>query len=151
MEINKNIVEELKSLVNTLNEGKERYLSAREVVNSIELKHMFLQFAEERATYVQELAMHINEHGGESNNQAVGILGALHRTWIDVKQALSSNEDEAVLGAIETGEQAAIEKYDKVLIQQNIFTSLIEILQKHRAGILEALKQVETYHSKVVR
>lgn len=149
--MNKDIVDDLKNLVNTLNDGKEGYLSSSEVVNNMELKTMFLQFAEERATYVDELKMHINAHGGESDNEAGGILGALHRTWIDVKQALSSNEDEAVLSAIETGEQAAIEKYDKVLEQHGMYTAHIGILQKHRAGILDTLKQVETYHSKIVR
>ena len=151
MKTDKKVIEDLKSLVNTLNDGREGYLSASEVVNSIELKSMFLHFANQRAAYAEELKTHVETHGGNSDNEEGGILGALHRTWIDVKQALSSKEDEAVLSAIETGEQAAIEQYDKVLAEHSMFTEHIGLLQKHRTGILEALKKVETYHSQIVR
>jgi uncharacterized protein (TIGR02284 family) len=145
MENNKEIISDLKGLINIVNDGKEGYQSASETTDSIELKGLFLQYSAQRAGYEMELKEHIALHGGESDNHEGGILGALHRTWIDIKQALSSKEDIAILSAIETGEKAAIEKYDKALEDYSTHADHLGILQRQRTGILEALKEVETY------
>jgi uncharacterized protein (TIGR02284 family) len=98
MELNSTVIEDLKGLVNIVNDGKEGYLSASDVTDSLELKDLFLRLASQRVGYANELKSHIALHGGESENEEGGILGVLHRTWIDIKQALSSREDEAILG-----------------------------------------------------
>ncbi len=151
MEKNKTVIADLKGLIDILNDGKEGYLSASEVVNSAELKGLFITFANERVAYSEELKNHIQLHGGYSENEDGGILGVLHRTWIDIKQALSNNEDEAILNSIETAEKVALEEYDKVLEDPETHVDHINLLQKQRTGILEALKEIETYHSSLVR
>lgn len=151
METNNEIISDLKGLVNIVNDGKEGYESASEATDSIELKAVFLKISAQRAAFAIELKNHIAQHGGDSDNEEGGILGALHRTWIDIKQALSSKEDAAILGAIETGEKAALEKYDKVLEDYASHKDHIELLQKQRTGILEALKEIETYHQRLIR
>lgn len=151
MEINNEIISDLKGLVNIVNDGKEGYKSAGEATDSIELKAVFLKYSAQRSGYAVELKNHIAKHGGDSENDEGGILGVLHRTWIDIKQALSSREDAAILSAIETGEKAAIEKYDSALEDYQSHADHIELLQRHRTGILEALKEVETYHQRLLR
>lgn len=151
METNNEIINDLKGLVNIVNDGKEGYESASEATDSIELKGLFLKYSAQRAGYAMELKDHIALHGGDSDNETGGILGALHRTWIDIKQALSSKEDAAILSAIETGEKAAIEKYDKALDDYESHADHIELLQRQRTGILEALKEIETYHQRLLR
>jgi uncharacterized protein (TIGR02284 family) len=151
MESNKEIISDLKGLVNILNDGKEGYESASEVTESIELKGLFLKYSAQRAGYAMELKAHIAQHGGDSDNEDGGILGALHRTWIDIKQALSSKEDAAILGAIEAGEKAAIERYDSCLEDNVSHADHIELLQKQRTGILEALREIETYHHRLAQ
>jgi len=149
METNQEIISDLKGLVNIVNDGKEGYASASEATDSGELKAVFLKYSAQRADYADELKAHIAQHGGESENEEGGILGALHRTWIDIKQALSSKEDAAILGAIETGEKAAIAKYDEVLEDYAAHADHIVLLQRQRTGILEALKEIEAYHSRL--
>ncbi|WP_449437150.1 ferritin-like domain-containing protein [Pedobacter steynii] len=146
---NTEIISDLKGLVNIVNDGKEGYESAAETTDSVELKAVFRQYAAQRSGYAIELKKHISDHGGESDNEEGGILGALHRTWIDIKEALSSKEDAAILGAIETGEKAAIEKYDKALEDYATHADHIELLQRQRTGILEALREIETYHHRL--
>ncbi|TKC07116.1 ferritin-like domain-containing protein [Pedobacter frigoris] len=151
METNNEIISDLKGLVNIVNDGKEGYESASEATDSIELKGLFLKYSAQRAGYAMELKDHITKHGGNSDNEEGGILGVLHRTWIDIKQALSIKEDVAILAAIETGEKAAIEKFDKALEDYQVHADHIELLQRQRTGILEALKEIETYHLRLVR
>ncbi|WP_199121108.1 PA2169 family four-helix-bundle protein [Pedobacter sp. ASV28] len=145
MEKNQEIINDLKLLVDIVNDGKEGYTSAGEVTDSLELKALFLKYAAQRIAYAAELKQHIALHGGESKNEEGGILGILHRTWIDIKQALSSREEVAVLGAVETGEEAALEKYDQILEKEILHADHISMLQKQRSGILEALKEIETH------
>ena len=145
MENNSEIISDLKGLVNIVNDGKEGYESAAEATDSIELKGLFLKYSAQRAGYAMELKGHLAAHGAATDNEEGGILGVLHRTWIDIKQALSSKEDAAILSAVETGEKAAIEKYDKALEDYATHADHIELLQRQRTGILEALKEVETY------
>ncbi len=63
----------------------------------------------------------------------------------------NAKQNAIVLTAIETGEKAAIEKYDKVLDDYASHIDHLALLQRQRTGILEALKEIETYHLRLVR
>ncbi|MES2826924.1 MAG: PA2169 family four-helix-bundle protein [Bacteroidota bacterium] len=143
MENSTEIISDLQGLINIVNDGKEGYDSASETTESIELQGVFLKYSAQRAGYAQELKDHIADHGGDGQDQTGGVMGALHRTWIDIKQALSHAEDVAILGAIETGEQAAIEKFDQCIINHAVHKDHIELLKRHRFGIAEALREIQ--------
>ena len=147
MENDKEIISDLNGLVNIINDGKEGYESAAEATDNPELKALFAKYSEQRAVYAQELKSHIATHGGDSTNEDGGLLGVLHRTWIDIKQSLSSNEDSAILEAVTTGEKAAIEKYDIALKNYEEHADHIDLLQKQRTGIAEALASIESYQT----
>ena len=149
MEKNNEVISDLKGLINILNDGKEGYESASETTDSIELQGLFLKFSAQRAGYAMELKDHLAAHGGESENESGGVLGALHRTWIDIKQALSSKEDVSILAAIETGEKAAIDKFDAVLDDPATHADHVELLQKQRTGIREALTEIEAHRHRL--
>ena len=144
MESNKEIVSDLKELLAILNDGKEGYESAAEATDKIELQGLFLKYAAQRAGYAEELRTHIATHGTTADNERGGILGALHRTWIDIKQALSSKEDLAILNAITTGEMAALDKYNHHIANDEDHADHLQLLQRQRDGILNALKEIET-------
>lgn len=143
MKDQKEIIEDLKGLVSIVNDGKEGYKEAAEKVKSLELKAMFMEFSMERSTYEDELKAHILNHGGESSNEDGGVLGALHRTWIDIKEAISSDEDAAILNTIVTGEKAAIAKYDDVLEDYENHEDHYTLLMRQREGIENTLDKIE--------
>jgi uncharacterized protein (TIGR02284 family) len=45
------------------------------------------------------------------------VAGALHRGWVSVKTALTSQDDKAVLEECERGEDSAVAQYRKALKQ----------------------------------
>jgi uncharacterized protein (TIGR02284 family) len=143
METNKEIISDLKELLSIVNDGKEGYESAAEATNTIELQGTFLKYAAQRTAYAEELRAHIAVHGGDAENESGGVLGALHRTWIDIKQALSSKEDKAILEAVVTGEKAALDKYDEYISDYTDHADHIDLLKRQREGVLEALKEIE--------
>lgn len=142
MENNNEVISDLKGLVSIVNDGKEGYQSAAETTESVELKAIFLKYSAQRKGYELELKSHLAAHGGESDNSEGGILGALHRTWIDIKEALSSKEDAAILGAIETGEKAAVEKYDALIKDPATHADHMGLLTLQRDGIQAALNEI---------
>lgn len=143
MKTNEEIIKDLKELVKIINDGKEGYESAAETVDTGELKTVFYGLSIERATYEADLKSQIATHGGESENESGGLLGAIHRTWIDIKQAFTSNENAAILEAIITGEKAALAKYDDLLAHYTDHAYHYNLLRKQRDGIQEALTKIE--------
>jgi uncharacterized protein (TIGR02284 family) len=143
METNNEIISDLKDLLSIINDGKEGYESASEATDKIELQGVFLKFAAQRAAYADELKTHIATHGALAENESGGVLGALHRTWIDIKQALSSKEDTAILEAIVTGEKSAVEKFDKYISDYVDHADHLDLLKRQREGVLNALKEIE--------
>ncbi|MGY3214757.1 uncharacterized protein (TIGR02284 family) [Mucilaginibacter sp. HD30] len=97
----------------------------------------------ERIVYAAELKEHIALHGEEAENESGGILGGLHRTWLSIKQALSSKEDKAILTAIITGERAAIEKCDACIADYADHADHLSLLTEQRDGIKIALAEIE--------
>lgn len=61
-----------------------------------------------------ELVGLITERGGQPDNTTT-TAGAIHRTWIDIKNSFSGNKDEATLENVVFGEDAAIKAYQDAL------------------------------------
>jgi len=137
------VINDLLEVLQLVNDGKEGYQSAAEATDTPELKALFLQISGERIVYASELKEHIALHGEDAKNESGGILGGLHRTWLSIKQALSSKEDQAILKAITTGERAAIAKYDELITDVADHADHMALLKEQRAGIQAALAEIE--------
>lgn len=145
---NQEIVSDLKGLISIINDGKEGYQSASESTDNVELKAVFLKYVAERALYENELKAHLAAHGAVSDNDEGGILGAIHRTWIDIKEALTDKSETALLGAVVTGEKAALAKYDSAIEDNQLHEDHLSLLTSQRNGIAEALKEIEVLEQK---
>ncbi|WP_423147318.1 ferritin-like domain-containing protein [Rubrolithibacter danxiaensis] len=140
---NENLVEGLKHLLSIANDGKEGYKNAAENADAGELKALFTTYSIQRSEFADVLKTCIQQNGGDPDNTGGGPLGVLHRTWIDIKTALTGNDNKAVLDAVITGEKAAVEAYDKVLQDVNIQPELMQILSTQRDEIREAMEHIQ--------
>lgn len=140
---NEELIDELKHLLHIANDGKEGYKTAAEDADSAELKALFTTYSIQRSEFEMELKSCLQQLGAPSDNESGGPLGALHRVWMDVKTALTSNDNHAILDACITGEKAAIEAYDKVLADTSLSPEMREILTSQRADISESLRNVQ--------
>lgn len=137
------VTNDLKEILELVNDGKEGYQSAAEATENPELKALFSKLSGERIVYAAELKEHIALHGADAENDNGGILGGLHRTWLTIKKALSSKEDQAILSAITTGERAAIEKYEACIADYADHADHLKLLTEQRDGIKAALADIE--------
>ena len=147
-DLNKRLIDGLNHLVTICNDGKYGYETAAEDADSAALRGMFQGYSQERAEFIKQLNAEIRKLGGDPD-QGGGPLGAIHRTWIDVKTALSSKDNKAVLGACITGEKAAVSAYSDVLEKNELPADTRALLNQQRRSIEEALNKVEGLHDTI--
>jgi uncharacterized protein (TIGR02284 family) len=139
---NEQLVSDLKELLSICNDGKEGYRNAAENVDAPELKSLLTTYSIQRSEYASVLKTAIQQLGGDPDNEIGGPLGVLHRAWIDIKTAFTTNDNKAVLEACVTGEKAAEEAYDKVILNSPLEATLRSKLIDQLAGIRSALSNV---------
>lgn len=136
-------IKTLEGLISILEDGKLGYTDAAEHVENPAIKTDFLEYARERALFIVELQNQINKLGKSTDTSGGGPLGALHRTWIDLKSAFTGGNTEAIINACVTGEEAAIEKYKMALEANLLEHDQIYIVSKQLNSIQNTLSQIK--------
>lgn len=129
----------LNELVETLKDGQKGYADAMTDVEDTNLKATFKKYAVQRSGYVTEiedqmfkLDLHPNTNEGSS------VTGTVHRAWIDLKSALTSKDNKAVLNECERGEDYAVKAYQTALKAQDLPIGLKSVIEKQYQGVQEA-------------
>src|ERR1700694_4856567 len=105
----------LDDVVAVLRDSQEGLRDAAEHTACPDLKLMFMDFSTQRAQFRGELQNEVERLGNPAPRDAGTVLGALHRRWMELKAAVVSNEDQAVIEECERGEDALIKTYSKAL------------------------------------
>jgi uncharacterized protein (TIGR02284 family) len=109
---NDDVISILNDLIEVSKDGEEGFRSSAEHVDEPQLKTFFLRRSQEVAASVQELQELVRSLGGEPAS-STSLGGDLHRRWIAIKTALTSNDTVAVLNETERGEDVALAAYRK--------------------------------------
>ncbi len=100
----------LNDLIEVSKDGEKGFLQSSEGVDDSKLKAYFLHRSHEVKQTVYELQALVRELGGKPADSA-SISGYLHRRWIDIKTAITRNDNLAVLNEVERGEDVALNAY----------------------------------------
>jgi len=104
----------LNSLIITCEDGAHGFKTAAEDAKDIELKEIFVRYARQRSEFAELLRAHVRRLGCKPEH-AASFTSKLHRGWMNLKSALSSNDAHAVLAECERGEDAALAAYREAL------------------------------------
>ena len=126
----------LNGLIETAKDGEQGFQTAAEKVKNPELKTLFTKYATQRAAYGQELQAAVSSLG-EKPAQSGHAAASLHRGWMNLKQALTKDEDTALINEAESGEDAAKKAYADAL-QQTLPANIRTLVQKQYDGVLQA-------------
>lgn len=137
---NNDVIAILNELIEISKDGEEGFRSSAEHVQDVRLRDFFLRRSKEVGDSVRELQALVRELGGEPVN-STSIGGALHRRWIDIKTALTTNDTLAVLNETERGEDVALASYRDALE--------LELPSRIREVILRQLEGVKRNHNLV--
>jgi uncharacterized protein (TIGR02284 family) len=116
----KETISTINSLIETLKDGQEGFKQAAEAVKDSSLKSLFNEFSLQRAKFAGELqseAVNLGEPDPETDSST---SGALHRAWINIKSAITSGDDHAILAECERGEDSALNEYQKAIKEDTV-------------------------------
>ena len=111
---NDNIISTLNNLIETCKDGQEGFRQAAEGVKNSELKTLFGAYSTQRAQFAGELQNEVLRLGGDPEKSS-STAGALHRGWINLKSALTGEDEGAVISECERGEDSAVRNYEDAL------------------------------------
>ncbi len=119
----------LHNLIHILKDGQEGFRTASEDISNSELKTLFSSYSLQRSKFSGELQALAHELGEQDPPSSGSVAGALHRGWIDLKAALMSRDEHAVLAECERGEDAAVAAYRKAIEEDDVPANILAILQ----------------------
>jgi uncharacterized protein (TIGR02284 family) len=134
----KEIISTINDLIETLKDGQEGFRQASEAVKDSQLKSLFSEFSLQRARFAGELqneAISLGDHNPEDSGST---SGAMHRTWINLKAAITSGDDHAILAECERGEDSAVNEFKKAMEEKELAAPVRETISRQYADVKRA-------------
>jgi uncharacterized protein (TIGR02284 family) len=126
----KETISTINDLIETLRDGQEGFRQAAEAVEDPELKSLFNECSLQRARFVGELQSEAVTLGESEPENRGSTAGALHRSWINLKDAIAKRNDHAILEECERGEDSAVHEYQEALDDQDITGPVRQIVSR---------------------
>ena len=113
---NNELIDTLNTLIETSRDGDNGFTACADDAKDASLRAYFTICATRCREAVHMLEELVRHHGG-TPEQAGSIAGSLNRAWLNLRAAMSSNSDLAVLEECERAEDVAIRAYRGALEQ----------------------------------
>ncbi len=132
-----------KELVETLKDGERGYATAADKLRDSdrpEWAATMQRLSEQRAGFWREIVDMGHEYGDDVDESGT-VAAAVHRGWLSLKDAVSGDDPDAVLGAAETGEDHAISEYEDAL-KMDLSAGFREVVLRQQAAVLAAREEL---------
>lgn len=113
----KKTIKAFNSLIVINNDRLEGYKIASETIDDEDLQLFFYKLSQTSGVCKKELVDEVKKLGGIPDN-GTRTAGKFFRAWMEIKAVLTGNNKRVILNMCECGEDAALETYKKVLIQE---------------------------------
>ena len=136
----------LQSILEKTYDAIRGYGNAAEVTDHVDLKRWLAQQGSTRTKYAASIAGEMK--GMHEKPEFDGSFqGDLHRSWMNLKAALSSNKDELILEECLRGEKAAVDEYKTVLEHASelppTIVNLLEVQKKEIQNTIDQINRLE--------
>ena len=111
---NNELIDTLNTLIETSRDGDNGFTACAEDAKDASLRAYFTICATRCRASVHTLEEVVKHHGG-SPEQSGSVLGSVNRAWLNLRAAISSNSDLAVLEECERAEDVALRAYRSAL------------------------------------
>ena len=138
----KEIISTINSLIETLKDGQEGFRRASEAVTDSQLKSLFREYSLKRSKFAGELQNEAITLGENNPKNTSSVAGGMHRAWINLKSAITSGNDHAVLAECERGEDSAVNEYKKAMEEKELSSPIRETISRQ-------YKEVKSAHDRI--
>lgn len=147
---NKKLIAVINTLVRINNDRIEGYETASKETSNKELTNLFFQFIQTSKKCNVELISEVLQMGGKPEEKTK-ISGKFFRVWMEVKAALTSNNQNSILLSCEYGEKKAIQTYNKVILnnanelnedQQKIIALQLILINKDHSNLRDLREKI---------
>lgn len=131
----------LNTLIGTLIDSVEGYQKAAADTHNPQYAQMFNARAQERQAAIPKLQAAVARMGGNPEDDGT-TAGAIHRGWINLKEAVVGRNDEAIVNSVESGEDYLKTKFEAVLNNK-------DLPAEARMAVEEAWQSVRAGHDQM--
>ena len=139
---NSEVIDVLNDLITKNYDAEEGYKEVAEMTDDASLKAFFMSRSQQRYDFGHELKAEIKRLGGEVD-KGTSLLADMHRAWISLKDAFTSNDAEGALEEAVRGEENALKYYDEAIDKLSGFEHAFAAVSSQRAKVATALADVK--------
>ena len=136
------VVDTLNDLIETCKDGQNGFRTAAEGVKNSELKTLFNTYSQQRAQFAAELQNEVRRLGGDPEKTG-SVAASLHRGWIDIKSAVTGEDEGAIISECERGEDSAVDNYEDAL-KENLPADIRSIIERQFTQVKDAHDRIRS-------
>lgn len=134
------VIKKLNELLTRNYDAEYGFKEAAEDVKDPKLKKVFKTYVEQRYRFGHDIKGEIKNLGGDPEKaKGTSVAGDIHRKWMDLKKAISSNNEESIIEECRRGEMVTWGDYNEALGMEDLPPTTQSILENHKRKIDEAL------------
>jgi len=147
MQTNEKLISVLNDLIEINNDRVRGYEKAAAETDTIDvdLRAIFMSYANDSNKYANELALEVKRLGGESADGTTG-LGKIYRVWMDVKSTFTGQDRQAILNSCEFGEDQAQKAYvDALASDAEMNADIRQLITTQKAALKKSHDIIKKY------
>src|SRR5437762_14142355 len=138
----KEITSPINNLIETLKDGEKGFKEAADAVKDPELKSLFTEYSAQRHQFASELQTELRSLSGAEPETGGSAAGAMHRGWINLKSAITSKDEGAILAECERGEDSAVQEFEKAM-RNDLVSPVRDIVSRQYSEIKSAHDRIK--------
>ncbi len=134
----------IKALISVLRDGEKGFADVGEHLQHPEHRSFFTSEAQVRNKYANELERAVNMVTDADVHETGTTLGAIHRTYTDLKAKLGGG-DATLLETASVGEDAAVKAYQTALDDTSVSDTVRALIAQQLEHVKQSQMQVKSF------
>ncbi|MBO0749007.1 MAG: PA2169 family four-helix-bundle protein [Porphyrobacter sp.] len=119
----------LNTLIATTLDSVKGYREAAEQSEDASHRQFFTEMSDERSRVAADLQQQVRSLGGDPEMDS-SAAGATHRSWLNLKSAVTGRDEKAIVNEVERGEDYIKEKFEDAIADDELGAATRGALEK---------------------
>ncbi len=124
----------LNSLIKTMLDSRKGFRDAAEDATSSRFGEIFAEFAADRSNVASQLQAEVRRLGGNPEDDS-SFLAAAHRTFMNLKTAITGKDDKAIVEEVERGEDYIKGKFEAAMNDRELSPETGQVVAQAFASV----------------